>query len=57
MNDAVQKIRKARLPLRILHWLTAIAITFAWIFVYSKGLFAKGPRNAYFLPGHTSLRG
>lgn len=51
MNVAVQKTRKARLPLRILHWLTAIAITFAWIFVYSKGLFAKGSPERVFLAG------
>jgi cytochrome b561 len=51
MNNAVQKSRKVRLPLRILHWLTAIAITFAWIFVYSKGLFAKGSPERAFLAG------
>lgn len=29
-------------PVRLLHWLTAIAVVLAWIFIYSKGLFVKG---------------
>lgn len=51
MSNAVQKNRKARLPLRTLHWLTVLAITFAWIFIYSKGLFAKGSPERVFLTG------
>ncbi len=51
MNNAIQKIRKARLSLRILHWLTVFAITFVWIFIYSKGLLAKGSPERVFLTG------
>lgn len=29
-------------PVRLLHWLMALTVALAWIFIYSKGLFDKG---------------
>jgi cytochrome b561 len=48
-RESVAVGTKASLPLRVLHWLMALAIAGAWVFIYSKGLFEKGSVERAFL--------